>query len=271
MTMQRQGLARYALVTMADREQAQAAIIEVNGRIFMNRPLIVRLVCGPESSHPAPTSEVIAPKRFKKREKRSAILASAAEGRRLYIGNLALETTEAELETFFCGHGVESTAIPVNQGTKHAGGYAFVNLKSADKAQNAIVELSGKDILGRKVAVRLARKPERIEICEDGHSDELPNTSAPQHVLYNRAPVFVTFWTNEMDDCLRNVVVMAKNSAFNLKLKHSVPKHQAATEGRGDLNVPIKVRPWFATANDARRQPGKAPLSFVLSDAGDDW
>lgn len=35
-----------------------------------------------------------------------AVLASAAEGRRLYIGNLAYATTEAELKTFFSGYDV---------------------------------------------------------------------------------------------------------------------------------------------------------------------
>ena len=33
-----------------------------------------------------------------------AVLASAAEGRRLYIGNLAYATTEGELKTFFDGY-----------------------------------------------------------------------------------------------------------------------------------------------------------------------
>ena len=33
-----------------------------------------------------------------------AVLASAAEGRRLYIGNLAYATTEGELTTFFKGY-----------------------------------------------------------------------------------------------------------------------------------------------------------------------
>ena len=33
-----------------------------------------------------------------------AVLASAAEGRRLYIGNLAYATTEGELQTFFNGY-----------------------------------------------------------------------------------------------------------------------------------------------------------------------
>jgi RNA recognition motif-containing protein len=37
-------------------------------------------------------------------EKNDAVLASAAEGRRLYIGNLAYATTEGELTTFFKGY-----------------------------------------------------------------------------------------------------------------------------------------------------------------------
>jgi len=35
-----------------------------------------------------------------------AATASAAEGRRLYIGNLAYATTEAELKEFFAGYDV---------------------------------------------------------------------------------------------------------------------------------------------------------------------
>ena len=34
------------------------------------------------------------------------VLASAMEGRRLYIGNLAYATTEAELKEFFSGYDV---------------------------------------------------------------------------------------------------------------------------------------------------------------------
>lgn len=35
-----------------------------------------------------------------------AVIAAAAEGRRLYIGNLAYATTEAELKSFFLGYSV---------------------------------------------------------------------------------------------------------------------------------------------------------------------
>jgi len=89
-----------------------------------------------------------------------AVLASAAEGRRLYIGNLAYATTEGELQTFFKGYLVESTSIPKNPRTDRPVGYAFVDLSTPQDAERAIAELSGKEILDRKVSVQLARKPE---------------------------------------------------------------------------------------------------------------
>jgi len=89
-----------------------------------------------------------------------AVLASAAEGRRLYIGNLAYATTEGELTTFFKDYLVESTSIPKNPRTDRPVGYAFVDLSTPAEAERAINELSGKEILERKVSVQLARKPE---------------------------------------------------------------------------------------------------------------
>ncbi|KAL8828325.1 MAG: hypothetical protein Q9170_006654 [Blastenia crenularia] len=92
-----------------------------------------------------------------------AVIASAAEGRRLYIGNLAYATTEGALKEFFTGYSIETTSIPTNPRTTRPVGYAFVDLSTADEAQKAIAELSGKEILDRKVSVQLARKPETAE------------------------------------------------------------------------------------------------------------
>ncbi|KAG9257342.1 uncharacterized protein F5Z01DRAFT_382020 [Emericellopsis atlantica] len=89
-----------------------------------------------------------------------AASASAAEGRRLYIGNLAYATTEEELKGFFKSYLVESVSIPKNPRTDRPVGYAFVDLSTPTEAERAIEELSGKEILERKVSVQLARKPE---------------------------------------------------------------------------------------------------------------
>jgi RNA recognition motif-containing protein len=54
----------------------------------------------------------------------------------------------------------ESTSIPKNPRTDRPVGYAFVDLSTPSEAERAISELSGKEILERKVSVQLARKPE---------------------------------------------------------------------------------------------------------------
>ncbi|RKF75686.1 Single-stranded TG1-3 DNA-binding protein [Golovinomyces cichoracearum] len=107
-------------------------------------------------NRPAETDQVT------KDPQKEAVIASAAEGRRLYIGNLAYATTEDELQDFFKGYKIESISIPKNPRTDRPVGYAFVDLSSSAEAERAIEELSGKGILDRKVSVQLARKPEPI-------------------------------------------------------------------------------------------------------------
>ncbi|KAF2232649.1 RNA-binding domain-containing protein [Viridothelium virens] len=89
-----------------------------------------------------------------------AVIASAAEGRRLYIGNLAYASTEGELKDFFKDYLVETTSIPTNPRTTRPVGYAFVDLSTPSEAERAIAELNGKTIMDRKVSVQLARKPD---------------------------------------------------------------------------------------------------------------
>jgi len=88
------------------------------------------------------------------------LAASAAEGRRLYIGNLAYATTEGELKVFFKDFLVEAVSIPTNPRTTRPVGYAFVDLSTPTEAERAISELNGQSILDRKVSIQLARKPE---------------------------------------------------------------------------------------------------------------
>ncbi|KAK0643652.1 hypothetical protein B0T16DRAFT_416422 [Cercophora newfieldiana] len=109
-----------------------------------------------------------------------AVLASAAEGRRLYIGNLAYATTEGELKDFFKGYLVESVSIPKNPRTDRPVGYAFVDLSTPSEAERAIAELSGKEVLERKVSVQLARKPETAEKVEGANGEGAEGTRRRQ-------------------------------------------------------------------------------------------
>lgn len=77
---------------------------------------------------------------------------------RLYIGNLAHAATEKELGMFFSGYTAANFGLPKNPRTKKSVGYAFADLANTTEAQTAISELSGKEILGRKVSVQFAQK-----------------------------------------------------------------------------------------------------------------
>ena len=60
----------------------------------------------------------------------------------------------------------ESKSIPTHPHSQRPVGYAFVDLSTSSEAQRAISELSGKEILSRKVSVQLARKPEGDKVVD---------------------------------------------------------------------------------------------------------
>ncbi|MBE3044408.1 RNA-binding protein [Candidatus Bathyarchaeota archaeon] len=66
----------------------------------------------------------------------------------------------------------ESVSIPKNPRTDKPVGYAFVDLSTPSEAERAINELSGQEILERKVSVQLARKPEANDKNEAGAAGE---------------------------------------------------------------------------------------------------
>ncbi len=66
----------------------------------------------------------------------------------------------------------ESVSIPKNPRTERPVGYAFVDLSTPSEADRAITELSGKEVLDRKVSVQLARKPEPAGEKTEGANGE---------------------------------------------------------------------------------------------------
>ena len=83
--------------------------------------------------------------------------------RKLYVGNLPFETGEDDLQTLFSQAGeIASISVVRDQMTGRPRGFAFVEMSTDEGAQNAIRDLDGKDVGGRKVTVNEARpKPER--------------------------------------------------------------------------------------------------------------
>ncbi len=78
--------------------------------------------------------------------------------RKLYVGNLPYETTEADLETLFASAGtVASVTVMRERETGRARGFAFVEMESDADAQNAINKLHDSSFGGRNLAVNEAR------------------------------------------------------------------------------------------------------------------
>lgn len=81
--------------------------------------------------------------------------------RKLYVGNLAYETTETDLQTLFGQSGtVETVRVMRDMATGRARGFAFVEMATEADAQTAIDQLHEKQFGGRTLTVNEARPQE---------------------------------------------------------------------------------------------------------------
>ncbi|HEU4390462.1 MAG TPA: RNA-binding protein [Blastocatellia bacterium] len=80
--------------------------------------------------------------------------------KRLYVGNLSYQTTEADLTSLFQEIGeVESVNIITDRDTGRSKGFGFVEMGDAD-AEKAIGQLNGVEVNGRTLTVNEARPRE---------------------------------------------------------------------------------------------------------------
>ncbi len=81
--------------------------------------------------------------------------------KRLYVGNLSYDMNNAELEQLFAQFGTVVTAeVIVNRSTGRSKGFGFVEMESAQSADDAISALNGKDFSGRPLTVNEAKPRE---------------------------------------------------------------------------------------------------------------
>jgi cold-inducible RNA-binding protein len=81
-------------------------------------------------------------------------------GKRLYVGNLSYNTTEADLRDAFAATGDEVTdaKVVLDRDTGRPRGFAFVEMATDAGAAKAIESLNGKDLGGRAISVSEARE-----------------------------------------------------------------------------------------------------------------
>ena len=76
----------------------------------------------------------------------------------IYVGNLSYTVSQSELKDLFATYGgVESAKIITDRYTGNSKGFGFVEMSDRTGAEQAISELNGKDIYGRKIKVSEAR------------------------------------------------------------------------------------------------------------------
>ena len=80
---------------------------------------------------------------------------------KLYVGNLAFQTTSQDLEQLFGQAGtVQSASVVEDRDTGRSRGFAFIEMSSAEEATSAIAQFNGKEVGGRALKVNEAKPRE---------------------------------------------------------------------------------------------------------------
>jgi len=81
--------------------------------------------------------------------------------KKLYVGNLAFQTTNMDLQQLFGQAGtVESAQIIEDRDTGQSKGFAFVEMSTEAEASAAIDQFNGKEVGGRMLKVNEAKPRE---------------------------------------------------------------------------------------------------------------
>jgi len=81
--------------------------------------------------------------------------------KKLYVGGLSYNTTEATLKDAFAQAGtVETATIIIDKMTNRSKGFGFVEMATDEEAQKAIEMFDGKELDGRAVKVNEAKPME---------------------------------------------------------------------------------------------------------------
>jgi cold-inducible RNA-binding protein len=80
---------------------------------------------------------------------------------KLYVGNLAFETSGDNLRQHFAQAGtVETATVVEDRETGHSRGFGFVEMSTKEEGEAAIVQFNGNDLNGRSLKVNAAKPRE---------------------------------------------------------------------------------------------------------------
>ncbi len=82
---------------------------------------------------------------------------------KLYVGNLAYSTSEAELRSLFAQAGTVTEAVLIkDRDSGQSKGFGFVTMGTQAESQQAINLFNGKDVGGRPLTVNVAKPREEM-------------------------------------------------------------------------------------------------------------
>jgi cold-inducible RNA-binding protein len=91
--------------------------------------------------------------------------------KKLYVGNLSFQTTEADLTSMFEPYGtVESARIITDRDTGRSKGFAFVEMSEDEAAEKAMAALNGQEFGGRALTINEAKPMVRKDFTGGGRS-----------------------------------------------------------------------------------------------------
>jgi RNA recognition motif-containing protein len=80
---------------------------------------------------------------------------------KLYVGNLAFQTSSEDLQQLFAQAGtVESASVVEDRETGRSRGFGFVEMSSKEEGEAAIAQFNGKEVNGRNLTVNEAKPRE---------------------------------------------------------------------------------------------------------------
>ena len=140
----------YGFVEFSDSRDADRAIRQLDGTEFQGRKIQVRLDRRATDGGPPASGRNTNP-RGKEGDD---------EGTQLYVGNLSFDASWQDLKNYFnkVGHVKHADVIEGADGRKK--GFGIVEFSKPRDASNAIRQLDGTEFLGRKIEVRMDRKPD---------------------------------------------------------------------------------------------------------------
>src|SRR5829696_9042885 len=125
------------------------------------------------ASEPGPSTVTVSPKSirfaasFHSQKERYISMST-----KLYVGNLAFQTTSQELQQLFGQAGtVQSASVVEDRDTGRSRGFAFVEMSSQEEANSAIEQFNGKEVGGRSLKVNEAKPRENRGGGGRGFSD----------------------------------------------------------------------------------------------------